>query len=367
VISELFVLKVLIAVAPVLILLAATEWIDAYKLVSERSLALLLAAGGLAAFVSYGVNGRFLDAVPIGYSPFSRTVAPFIEEGLKSAVIFSLFYRNKIGFSIDAAIVGVAVGAGFSVVENVIFIVMFSHATLGVWVVRGFGTSLMHAGASAIFAVMGQHLTQRFARIESHRHRLEVLYFLPGLALAIALHAAFNQFAPQPVLAMALTLFSVPLALFIMFSRSEHAAHKWLLTDYENHQHMLEDIQQGKLADSQAGRFVLALAEQFPAGVGEDMFRYIQVHTWLVTKAEEDLIDAEEGRAEDLGQEVREKLKELHILEHRIGRTALLALRPQLHFTRNDLWEIHELEVHEGREILREARAARKSGLRRAS
>lgn len=355
---ELILVKALVAFSPVLILLAASQWLDSFKLVSLRALAMLLAAGGALAVVSYFVNGRFLDAMPIGFSPFSRTVSPFIEEGLKSALIFGLFYRNKIGFSIDAAIVGVAVGAGFSVVENLIYLGVFVHANLGVWVVRGFGTALMHAGACALFAVVGQHLTQRFARIEAHRHRFEALYFLPGLALAIALHAAFNQFAPQPVIAMALTLFSVPLVLFLMFSRSEHAAHKWLLTDYESHQHMLDDIRQGKFADSPEGRFVLALAEQFPPRVGADMFRYIQIHTWLVAKAEEDLIDADEGRAEDLGREVRDKLGELHALEKEIGRTALLAMGPHLHFTRNDLWEIHELEVHADREVRRERRAA---------
>lgn len=356
-IDGLILLKALVAFSPVLILLAASEWLDAFKLVTLRALALVLVAGGVLAIFSYAVNGRFLDSFPIGFSPFSRTAAPLIEEGLKSALIFSLFYRNKIGFSIDAAIVGVAVGAGFSVVENFIYLGVFIHASLGVWVVRGFGTALMHAGASAIFAVMGQHLTQRFARIESHRHRFEALYFLPGLALAIALHAAFNQFAPQPVLAMAITLFTVPLALFLMFSRSEHAAHKWLLTDYESHQHMLEDIRQGKFATSPEGRFVLALAEQFPPGVAEDMFRYIQVHTWLVAKSEEDLIEAEEGRPEDLGTEVRAKLAELHSLEKVIGPAALMAMSPHLHFTRNDLWEIHELEAHAGRQSRREHKA----------
>jgi hypothetical protein len=204
----------------------------------------------------------------------------------------------------------------------------------------------MHAGCSALFAVVGQHLTQRYMRIEAHRHRFETLLFLPGLAMAIVAHSIFNQFAGEPVMAMVLTLFLVPLLLFLIFSRSEHGAHKWLLTDYESHQHMLDDIRDGKLADSPAGRFVLALSEQFPAGVGADMFRYIQVHTWLVAKAEEDLIDLEEGRQEDLGQEVRERLAELHTLERRIGKTGLLALNPHLHFTRSDLWEIHELEVH---------------------
>lgn len=343
---ELIVVKVLVALAPVLIFLAAFEWLDAFKLVSLRSLALLLAGGGVLAVVSYGVNGRFIDAMPIGFSPFSRFISPPIEECLKSALILALFMRNRIGFAIDAAIVGVAVGAGFSVVENLIYLGVFTQANVGVWVVRGFGTSVMHAGASALFAVIGQHLTQRYTRIEAQRHRFEILLFLPGLAAAIVLHSLFNQFAPQPVLAMALTLVSVPPLLLLILTRSEHAAHSWLLTDYENHQHMLDDINSGKLADSPAGRFVLALAQQFPPEVGADMFRYIQVHTWLVVKAEEDLIERENGRPEDLGDEVRARLVELHQLEKRIGRTALLALSPHLHFTREDLWEIHELEVH---------------------
>ena len=343
---ELIVLKAVVAFAPVLILLAVSQWLDAFDLVSFRSLALLLVGGGVLAIVSYGINGRFLDTFPMGYSPFSRFISPFIEEGLKCALIFVLFLRNRIGFAIDAAIVGLAVGAGFSVAENFIYLGVFTQASVGMWAVRGFGTALMHAGASALFAVTSQHLTQRYARIEAQRHRLEWLVFLPGLLGAIALHSLFNQFAAQPVVAMVLTLFVVPLVLFMIFSRSEHAAHKWLLTDYENHQHMLDEIRAGRVADSPAGRFVLTISEQFPPKVGADMFRYIQVHTWLVAKAEKDLIDHEEGRPEDLGVEVRDRLEELHTLERRIGQAALLTLRPHLHFTRGDLWEIHELETH---------------------
>jgi RsiW-degrading membrane proteinase PrsW (M82 family) len=344
---ELIAVKALVAFSPVLILLAACEWLDAFHLVTRRALFLLLAGGAVLAVVSYSVNGRFLDAMPMGFSPFSRNVSPFIEEGLKSALIFALFFRNRIGFAIDAAIVGVAVGAGFSVMENLIYLGVFTHASLGAWVVRGFGTAMMHAGSCAVFAVVGQYLTQRYARVEDHRRRFEVLLFLPGLAAAIAMHAFFNQFAAQPVIAMVLTLFTVPLLLFLILSRSEHAAHKWLLADFESHQHMLDDMRSGRFKDGEAGRFVLALADQFPPAVGADMFRYIQVHTWLVTRAEQDLIDLEQGRPENLGQEVHERLEELHALEKRIGRAALLALRPHLHFTRAELWEIHELEVHE--------------------
>lgn len=344
---ELMVVKALVALAPVLIFLGVFVWLDAFKLVSRGELVLLLIGGGAMALVSYAVNGRFIDAMPIGFSDFSRFVSPPVEEVLKAALIFALFARNRIGFVIDAAIVGVAVGAGFSVVENLIYLGVFTHANVGVWVVRGFGTAIMHAGASALFATIGQHFTERYSRIDAQRHRFEILLFLPGLAVAIVAHGLFNQFAAQPVIAMVLTLFLVPLLFFLIFSRSEHSAHNWLLTDYENHQHMLNDIREGRLVDSPAGRFVLALAEQLPQQVAADIFRYIQVHTWLVAKAEEDLIDLEEGRAEDLGRTVHNQLQELHALERRIGPTALLTLNRHLHFTRRDLWEIHELEAHE--------------------
>ena len=344
---ELLLLKTAVALAPVLVMLAVFVWLDAFKLVSQRALILLVIGGGLIAALSYPINGRFIDTLPIGFTNFSRFIAPPIEETLKAALILFLFARNRIGFMIDAAIAGIAVGAGFSMVENLIYIVdpRFAHATLGVWIVRGFGTAIMHAGATALFAVMGQFLTERYLKLESQHHRLEPLMFLPGLALAILAHGAFNQFPDQPTLAMALTLLSAPMLLFLVFSRSEHAAHKWLLTDYENHQHMLDEIAAGKLPASEAGRFVTALAEQFQPGVAADMFRYIQVHTWLVAKAEADLLAREQGEAIDLG-EVRERLAELHDLERRIGRTALMALNPHLHFTRNDLWEMHELETH---------------------
>jgi hypothetical protein len=204
----------------------------------------------------------------------------------------------------------------------------------------------MHAGSTALFGVMGQWLTERYLKIENHRLRFEVLLFLPGLVLAILAHGLYNQFPHEPILAMAVTLLIAPLLLFFVFSRSEHAAHKWLLADYATHQHMLDDIAAGRLADSPEGRWVKAFAGKASPQAAADMFRYIQVHTWLVAKAEKDLLDRSEGEAQDPGPEVRERLAELHALEKRLGRAALMALRPHLHFTRNDLWEMHELEVH---------------------
>ena len=45
-------------------------------------------------------------------------VAPLTEEAAKAVFIIWLLVRRRLGFAVDAAIAGFAVGAGFAVVEN---------------------------------------------------------------------------------------------------------------------------------------------------------------------------------------------------------------------------------------------------------
>ena len=62
---------------------------------------------------------------------------------------------HRIGFLVDAAIYGFAVGAGFALAENLYYLHLAAEAGMGTWIVRGFGTALMHGGTTALFAVMG--------------------------------------------------------------------------------------------------------------------------------------------------------------------------------------------------------------------
>src|SRR5947209_5806197 len=88
------------ALVPVLVLLAAFEWLDAFKLMSLRETLMLLALGAVAAVLSCPISGRFLDTLPIGFSNYSRFVAPWIEEALKGLVVVALFRFNCIGYKL---------------------------------------------------------------------------------------------------------------------------------------------------------------------------------------------------------------------------------------------------------------------------
>lgn len=326
-----------IGLGPVVVFLIVLQRLDSFRLVSLYTIGVTIAGGGVLAGVSYLVNGIAIDALQVDIGSYTRYVSPVIEETLKASVLIYLFSRNHVGFMVDAAITGFAVGAGFALIENIYFLQAFPQANIGVWVIRGFGTALMHGGATAIFGVLAQSMTERHSRFHW-------LWYLPGLAAAIVLHSAFNHLSSAPVTAMLATMVVVPVALFLVFAKSEHAIHKWLLTDYENHEQLLADMRSGEYAHSEAGRFVYDLAQKFETAQVADMFAYIQLHTEMVLRAEQMLLAREKGEKPKASQEDRSHFAQLHALERRIGRTALLTLWPHLHFSRQELAELYELE-----------------------
>jgi len=332
-----FLLEAPIGLGPVLVFLVVLQHLDSFRLVSLYTILLTLFGGGVLAGASYLLNGVAIDALQLDIGMYVRYVSPVIEETAKAAILIYLFSRNHIGFMVDAAIVGFAVGTGFALVENIYFLYAFPDANVGVWVIRGFGTALMHGGTTAIFGVLAQSLTER-------HQRFQWFWYLPGLVGAILLHSAFNHFPNAPLTATLATMVVVPVALFLVFAKSQHAIHKWLLTDYESHEQLLADMRSGEFAHSEAGRFVFDLAQKFERAQVEDMFDYIQLHTELVLRAEQRLLAREKGEKAKASAEDKAHFAQLHALERKIGRTALLTLWPHLHFSRQELAELYELE-----------------------
>src|SRR3954467_11731853 len=150
-----------LALVPVLVLLAIFTWLDAFKLMSFRAILVLLLLGGIAALAAWPIAGRMLDTLPIGFSNYSRFVAPWIEEAIKAAMIIGLFHLNRIGYKIDAVIAGFAIGAGFSVLENILYLTIYPFYGAGTWLVRGFGTAVMHGTTLAILAAIAHQLAER--------------------------------------------------------------------------------------------------------------------------------------------------------------------------------------------------------------
>ena len=326
-----------VGLLPVLIFLVALVWMDSYKLVRLRTVLVVIAVGGLTAWVSMYVNAWLIDALGLELREYSRYVAPLVEETLKALVIIYLFRTSRIGFLVDAAIMGFAVGTGFALVENLYYLQVFGSANMAVWVVRGFGTAIMHGGVVAMFAIISQTLTERQMKINP-------VYYLPGLAVAMLLHSVFNHFLVSPVLQAIGTLLILPPLLHLVFQRSAGALHRWLEIDFDADARLIAMITSGEFSDSRIGRFLDDLRSKFEGPVVVDMLCYLRVYTELAIRAKAALMARENGLELPVGERTREKFEELRFLERSIGKTGCLAMKPFLLLERKDLWQMQVIE-----------------------
>ena len=326
-----------VGLLPVLIFLVILVYMDSYKLVSLRSVLGVIVLGGLTAVAAMYVNGWLLGVTELPFMTFARYVAPAVEEVLKGLVIVYLFRSNRIGFLVDSAIMGFAVGAGFALVENFQYLQRQSTASFGVWIVRGFGTAIMHGGVTAMFAIMSQALTERQMKINP-------LYYLPGLAVAVFLHSIFNHFLVAPVLHTAGTLIILPFLVQLVFQKSSSALHEWLELDFDADADLIEMIDSGHFTESKIGQFLDDLREKFEGPIVVDLLCYLRVYTELAIRAKAALIARENGLELPVGERTREKFEELRYLEKSIGKTGCLAMKPFLQIERKDLWQMHVID-----------------------
>ena len=342
------------AMAPVIVLLLVFDRLDIFNLIKLWVIGVLLVVGGAVAIVAYYANGgveSLTHGFPIpGDNPYSLYFAPAVEETLKALPIIAMFAMNRLGFKLDAAIAGFAIGAGFSMVENAVYlfhpdIVGAAYANFSSWLVRGFGTAIMHGGATALLAAATHEMSETQAQADAARYRFNPLLFLPGLAGAYVVHATFNHFRDQSALAMVLTLLLVPLSLFFILSRSERATHAWIKADHDAHKAMLEEIRGGHFAESEAGLALKAVSARFSGAIAADVLAYFEVKLELVLRGEEIMLAVQDGQDVSVGADERAKVERLESLEHRLGPVVLSAIAPKLGFSRNDLWELEHLKV----------------------
>ncbi|MGN6154979.1 MAG: PrsW family glutamic-type intramembrane protease [Sphingomicrobium sp.] len=332
-----------LALVPVLVLLALFVWLDAFELMSLREILVLLVLGGFAAIAVYPVSGRLIDTLPIGFSGYSRFVAPWLEEAVKAIVMIGLFWFNRIGYKLDAVISGFAIGAGFSVVENIIYLTIFPQYGTGTWLVRGLGTAVMHGTTLAMLAAIAHELAERETREAAGDFNFSLLWFLPGYLVAVALHTAFNQFPDRPMLAMMGAVVFAPIAILAVFQFGTAEAERWLAAECAAHQAQFEALKAGAWPDGPSGSKVAALAGRLPAESAARVRRYWELQAWLVIQAEQAMIAEAAGDAEIDKEQVRAAFAELAGLRRALGKSTYTALKALLPFSRNDYWEVAEL------------------------
>lgn len=332
-----------LALVPVFVLLAIFVWLDAFELMSLREILVLLVLGGMGALATYPISGRMLDTLPIGFSSYSRFVAPWIEEAIKAVIMIGLFRFNRAGYKLDTVISGFAVGAGFSVVENIIYLTIYPGYGAGTWLVRGLGTAVMHGTTLAILGAVAHELGERENRQAAGDFEFHLWWFVPGYLIAVAIHTTFNQFPDRPLLAMMGTIILAPIAIIAIFHFGTAEAQKWLETERAAHEAELDALVAGRWPDSASGRAVAGLAERLGAEKSQRIHRFMEVQTWLVVQAEQAMLDEAAGEVALDRLKVEAAFAELDSLKNSLGRTTFATLKRLLPFSRNDYWEVSEL------------------------
>jgi RsiW-degrading membrane proteinase PrsW (M82 family) len=328
-------LHILLGFAPVMAFLLGLFALDSFKLVRRADVAKSLAAGALAAALSLGVNVIALRGMGVPDEILSRFVAPVIEEAAKAAMVFWLVRTGRLGFLVDSAIHGFALGTGFALLENLYYAHAMGTGSLGLWVVRGLGTAVMHGTTTAIFAILGKSLTER-------NGSGSVRWFVPGFAAAVAIHAGFNLFLLPPLVMTGLLIAVMPAVLAFVFEQSERATREWLGAGMDRDLEALEQILSGEVLETRIGHYLSRLRSRLAGSVVADMLCLLRVQLELSLRAKGMMMARAAGIELPADPSVRANLEEVRYLEKAIGPVGLLALKPLLHG--RERWEREILE-----------------------
>lgn len=324
-------LAALVALVPVLLFLSLLVVLDSFKLVKTSAVALAISAGMAAAALAIPVTQALEALSHASPAVVVRYLGPLVEETLKLVLIAALLYRKRIGFPVDAGVLGFAVGAGFSLVENVVFLRALGDGTLTLWLVRGLGTAILHGGTTSIAAMIAKMLS------EGSPNRL-ARPLAGGWVAAVLLHSAYNHLLLPPVYAMLVVLVVFPLLILVVFEHSEKATREWVGAGLDLDVELLQLIASETFQLTRFGTYLEELRERFPGPVVVDMFCLLRLELELSVQAKGLLIAREAGLQLAPHPDIAAGLQELRHLRASIGPTGLLALTP-LHVTSHrDEW-----------------------------
>jgi len=327
-------IRIAVSLLPVFVFLSALIFLDSYKLVKLQSILLTILIGCVVAGVSAGINYLLSGMLAMEFREYSRYIAPCIEEFLKATYLIFLIRREKVGFMVDAAIYGFAIGAGFAFLENIFYLQKLADAHVLVWVVRGFGTAVMHGTTTAIFGMISKNLSDKDSSKQIH-------IFWAGLAAAILLHSFYNHFVLPPILITICFVIGLPLLIVFVFDLSEQATRKWLGVGFDTDVDLLEVITTGDILESRIGKYLESLKNRFPGEVVADMLCYLRLHLELAVRAKGILLMRQSGFDPASDPEIKTKFEELEYLQKSIGKTGKLAILPFLRTSSRDLWQLY--------------------------
>ncbi len=325
------------ALLPVVIYIFVVYQIDNFSLISVKRLLLLILSGMLTALACFGLFQLTGKIIPESQSD---SVNPIIEEMVKAVPLLWLATRKKIVFFIDSVICGAAVGGGFSILENIFYLLWSNEMGIGTILFRGLEVALIHMGCSAIIAaglMLGERLILRF-RSKLSIKKSDVIMVISLLVVAPVLHVCHNTFHFNPLVQFIFVIGTMGGLLVWTYFYDVEMIHSWLDTGLDKQLNLLDSIKNGHLDETPTGKFLESVKDAFPPEDFFDMICYVQLHVELSVASRSRVMLRESGLEQDLPltDEMKEQIlsqyAEYKLLEKRLGNAARMTIAPVVKF-----------------------------------
>ena len=325
------------AILPVVIYIFVVYKIDHFSLISIKNLFLQVLCGMVAALVCFGLfqlTGLILSE---NQSDFFN---PVLEEIIKAIPLLWLATRKKIVFFIDSVICGAAVGGGFSILENLFYLLLGDGMSIGTILFRGLEVALIHMGCSAVIAaglMLGIRLILRFRSGLTIKNR-DVLMVISLLVVAPVLHVCHNTFHFNPLMQFIFVIATMGGLLVWTYFYDVGMIHSWLDTGLDKQLSLLDSIRQGHLDDTPTGNYLESVKDVFQPEDYYDIICYVLLHVELSVASRSRVMLRESGleRELPLTNEMKEQIlsqyTEYKILEKRLGNAARMTIAPIVKF-----------------------------------
>lgn len=338
------------ALLPVVIYIFVVYQFDNFSLISVKRLLMMLLCGMLTALVCFGLfqlTGKILSENQSFY------FNPVLEEITKAIPLLVLATRKKIVFFIDSVICGATVGGGFSILENLFYLLLGDEMGMGTVLFRGLEVALIHMGCSAIVAA-GLMLAVRLE--ERYRLRLDVIsndvvMAILLLAASPVLHVCHNTFHFNPLMQFIFIFGSLGALLTWTFYYDVDMIHRWLDNGLDDQLTLLDSIKSGHLDNTQTGIFLVSVRNNFPPEDFFDIICYVQLHVELSVAAKSRVMIRETGLVKELPLAEESKAlilsqyEEYKILEKRLGKSARMTIAPIVKYYPADIKALEDLKA----------------------
>lgn len=325
-----------VSLLPILLYVIAIKSMDAFKLASWKKV--ILAAG----WGMLDCTALFL-AASTGESS-SNEWSPLLEELLKGLPLVYLIGRKRIAFLAEALIYGTAIGAGFALLENIIYVTVISDLSLYGAALRVFGTVVLHIGCTFLFGASAVMMMRIFSALPP------IIYWLCCLVPVIppaVIHFCFNLFLLPESVRVVLTVVLMSAMFVIIYEIDSRFVHKWLDSCISNDISLLASIREGRFRETAAGRYLSQAQKKYDPETFFDICNYVGLYLELSVAAKSRMILREAGiempYSEKTHGENLNKLSELRSLESNLGLTVRMFLKPITNEINADSWVLKEL------------------------